>query len=306
MFNETNSFYYSWTGDLTNSVQRQQKRKLQEATTQEDIRLIPLWKRVDDRFFWNKHMLQSVIDVFDAFTPTNEKPNVGSEEKKTYSHIWVLPVVQGFVQIEKCFFDLNESSPVGSFQKDFPTKSENGSTKVAKKSDPKVNLVNSFLQARDYYWMALISRRSRFRAGTRYKKRGLDENGRCANYVETEQIFTYGTHTVSFVCIRGSVPLFWSQMGYKYRPPPRLERTEIENQQAFREHFDQEFAIYGENLVAVSLVEHTGREKVLNDAFLEHVVHIDDPRLTYVTFDFHDYWYVYFQEFLAIFSKLFF
>lgn len=36
--------------------------------------------------------------------------------------------------------------------------------------------------------MFLISRRSRHRAGTRYKRRGVDEKGKCANFVETEQV----------------------------------------------------------------------------------------------------------------------
>ena len=34
----------------------------------------------------------------------------------------------------------------------------------------------------------LISRRSRFRPGTRYNVRGADELGHVANFVETEQI----------------------------------------------------------------------------------------------------------------------
>lgn len=34
----------------------------------------------------------------------------------------------------------------------------------------------------------LISRRSKFRAGTRYETRGVDSNGNVANYIETEQV----------------------------------------------------------------------------------------------------------------------
>lgn len=39
----------------------------------------------------------------------------------------------------------------------------------------------------------VLSRRSRHRAGTRYKRRGVDMHGNCANYVETEQ--------VGFLCV---------------------------------------------------------------------------------------------------------
>lgn len=36
-----------------------------------------------------------------------------------------------------------------------------------------------------------------------------------------------GAHIVSYLQVRGSVPLFWSQSGMKYRPPPKLERSEL-------------------------------------------------------------------------------
>ena len=45
----------------------------------------------------------------------------------------------------------------------------------------------------------LLSRRSCFRAGTRYYVRGLDAEGHVANFVETEQILEYGTVKCSFV-----------------------------------------------------------------------------------------------------------
>lgn len=71
----------------------------------------------------------------------------------------------------------------------------------------------------------LLSRRSRHRAGMRYLKRGVDEQGKVANYVETEQMIVFRGHMISFVQTRGSVPVFWSQPGYKYRPPIRLDKS---------------------------------------------------------------------------------
>jgi phosphatidylinositol 3,5-bisphosphate 5-phosphatase len=62
----------------------------------------------------------------------------------------------------------------------------------------------------------LISRRSRRYAGTRYMKRGINEHGNVANFVEVEQIvfvnsdqFDVKPQITSFVQIRGSIPLFW-------------------------------------------------------------------------------------------------
>ena len=37
------------------------------------------------------------------------------------------------------------------------------------------------------------------------------------------QILEAGSHQVSYVMVRGSVPVFWTQPGYKYRPPPIIE-----------------------------------------------------------------------------------
>lgn len=69
--------------------------------------------------------------------------------------------------------------------------------------------------------LALISRRSRFRAGTRYFRRGIDRDGHVANFNETEQILLLEGNSrpepnylakFSFVQIRGSIPVFWSEI----------------------------------------------------------------------------------------------
>ncbi len=41
---------------------------------------------------------------------------------------------------------------------------------------------------------------------------------------------------------------FRSQPGYKYRPPPKLDRTTQEDEVAFKKHFDQEINIYGKTI----------------------------------------------------------
>lgn len=91
----------------------------------------------------------------------------------------------------------------------------------------------TFLHGRHMY-LALISRRSRYRAGTRYFRRGVDQNGHVANFNETEQVLlvegqaaptsvhvdddTFATK-LSYVQIRGSVPLFWSEINtLRYKP----------------------------------------------------------------------------------------
>lgn len=56
IFTDSNSFFYSHTTDLTNSLQRLchlEKEKL--------IDFEKLWRTADDTFFWNKHMLNCLL-----------------------------------------------------------------------------------------------------------------------------------------------------------------------------------------------------------------------------------------------------
>ncbi|GFU96448.1 phosphatidylinositide phosphatase SAC2 [Trichonephila clavipes] len=252
MFTDTDSFYYSFTGDLTNSIQRQYCQ-----SKDPEYKGLPLWKRIDDRFFWNKFMLSELINLHEPLCDP-----------------WIVPVIQGFVQIEQCWIDVIDDA-------------ESLSAEGARFFPPPVLLPET---TGKNYTMILISRRSRHRAGTRYKRRGVDESGKCANYVETEQIFEFASHTVSFVQIRGSVPIFWSQPGYKYRPPPQLDKGEEETQTAFEKHFAEELSIYNSHVVIINLMEQSGKEKIINDAYLKHILEFSCPDLTYVSFDFHEYW----------------
>ncbi|XP_011165329.1 phosphatidylinositide phosphatase SAC2 isoform X2 [Solenopsis invicta] len=232
IFTETDSFFFCQTGDITNSLQRQCLMESQQGNQDK-----PLWQRVDDRFFWNKHMLYDIINL------NTDKANC-----------WILPIIQGYVQIEKCIVE------------------------VGFDEQPQQEIFN----------LAIISRRSRFRAGTRYKRRGVDDDGKCANYVETEQLVWYHDHQVSFVQVRGSVPVYWSQPGYKYKPPPRIDKDEAETQIAFEKHFGEELSLYGP-ICIVNLVEQTGKERIIWEAYSNHVFNYNHIDITYATFDFHEY-----------------
>ncbi|CAB3378681.1 Hypothetical predicted protein [Cloeon dipterum] len=246
IWDDSQSFYFSPSGDLTNSQQRQwiiQQKEIMTLQEQPEYKAPPLWKKLDHRFFWNQHMLKDVIS-----------------HDTEMANFWILPIIQGFVQVETCKVDL------GRFDR----------TREA--MEP---VFETFV-------LTLISRRSRFRAGTRYNRRGVDEDGKVANYVETEQIISYLDHRVSFVQVRGSVPVFWSQPGIKYRPPPRIDKGPAETHDAFEKHFNEELATYG-HICIINLVEQTGREKVIADIYTENVCEFSCPDLTYCLFDFHEY-----------------
>ena len=50
---------------------------------------------------------------------------------------------------------------------------------------------------------------------------------------------------------------------------------------------------YGK-VAVVNLVDQAGKEKVIQDAFLKHIVQFNHKQVTYVAFDFHEYWSVQF------------
>jgi hypothetical protein len=54
MYNDSDSFYFSETYDLTNSLQQQNSPDYQNSLSK------PLCERADDRFFWNRPMLDDL------------------------------------------------------------------------------------------------------------------------------------------------------------------------------------------------------------------------------------------------------
>lgn len=64
-----------------------------------------------------------------------------------------------------------------------------------------------------------------------------------------------------------------------------------ESHAAFVAHIEKELSTTkGNRLVLISLVDEWGKENILGDAFFERVIKYNDSRISYVTFDFHEYW----------------
>lgn len=115
--------------------------------------------------------------------------------------------------------------------------------------------------------LVVISRRSTRRPGVRYLRRGVDSKGDCANWVETEQVLFTGEEAHSFIQVRGSIPVYFSQSPYRLQPVPVLYRPEVDSESAFLKHFDALKKYYGD-VVAVSLVEkNPSRESTVGELF---------------------------------------
>lgn len=238
----TGPMYFSYSIDLTNSFQRQ---------SQQFDPNIPLWKRADDRFFWNRFIQSDLIDfrlgANDATSGVKYGPQPDVDP-------YILPVIFGMLRIT-------------------PAKVKN------------ISLT-----------FALITRRSRFRGGTRYFSRGIDERGNVSNYNETEQIVILNDNTggltgfaggqtiqngrpdgsghdlqvLSFVQTRGSVPVYWAELNNLHYTPKLQVRGVETAVEAARKHFTQQIRIYGDNYL-VNLVKQKGREDKVKRAYEQMV-----------------------------------
>ncbi|WVZ73391.1 hypothetical protein U9M48_021702 [Paspalum notatum var. saurae] len=121
--------------------------------------------------------------------------------------------------------------------------------------------------------LTLIARRSRHYAGTRYLKRGVNEKGRVANDVETEQIVYEAapgpTEISSVVQNRGSIPLFWSQETSKLNLKPNIILHERDNYyEGTKLHFENLRARYGNPIIILNLIKtRERRESILRREF---------------------------------------
>lgn len=234
--------YFSYSLDITSSFQRQSK------AVQSD----PLWKRADDRFFWNRFIQTDLID----FRSGGGAPGTVKGHQQPGADPYILAVMYGMLRIT-------------------PAKVQSTS-----------------------FTFALITRRSRFRAGTRYLSRGIDDKGHVSNFNETEQIALLNdvsgqpvgfagsqglqngkvgsnpseTQVLSYVQTRGSVPVYWAEINDLHYTP-KLQIRGVETAvEAARKHFDEQIRTYGENYL-VNLVNQRGREERVKKAY-EQVVRI--------------------------------
>ncbi|KAG9031598.1 hypothetical protein FRB95_002527 [Tulasnella sp. JGI-2019a] len=159
------------------------------------------------------------------------------------------------------------------------------------------------------FLMCIISRRSRYRAGTRYFTRGLDASGHAANFNETEQLIlcdtspnstmpqsaigggfgvVEGRNRMSFVQTRGSAPIGFAEINtLRYIVDLTIMSTP-EMAEAHKTHILEQIKTYGKQ-VLVNLVKSTGRERYVKEEYerLVKEAKFGEDRVQYQFFDFH-------------------
>lgn len=276
LFGTSQSLYFSYDYDITRSL----------ATRRTTNSELPLYSEVDPLFFWNRNVIQPFIDAGQSSL--------------------VLPLMQGFVGQRWFVMDTNPPKPVIGLNEVGKTSMEMEDLTVrddAPESADSAEPSSSRRESKDSlsstrpFLLTLISRRSVKRAGLRYLRRGIDEEGNTANSVETEQILSdplwaSSSKLHSFVQTRGSVPIFFSQSPYSFKPVPQTHHSAGTNFQAFEKHFKNISERYGQ-IQITSLVEKHGPEAIVGDAYAANTEHLNEMIGTsgnpigFEWFDFH-------------------
>jgi hypothetical protein len=214
LFGSSKSFFFSYDYDITRSV----------AINKSNTSDLPLYKEVDPLFFWNHNLIQPFIQAG--------------------QHGLVLPLIQGFVGQRSFTVNDSPAGPVAEANNADTSAMEMDdlSESEAPVSGPDDGSGPSKTNEEDNhrsFSVTLISRRSVKRGGLRYLRRGVDEDGHTANTVETEQILSESnwnpsSKVYSFVQLRGSIPVFFSQSPYSFKPVPQMQHSAETNFNAFQ------------------------------------------------------------------------
>lgn len=288
-FGASRAFYFSYDYDITRSVAKQSKSRWND---------LPLHKLVDTLYFWNRHTMQPFIDA-------------GADT-------FALPLMKGFIGQRSFVVDSNppqvdEVAKDAVEMDDFAYRSSGAGSLATSPKQPTSVRTSAEMERRaseKEFDVTIISRRSVKRAGLRYLRRGVDEDGNVANAVETEQILCPTivnqmkdpqhlqaqppNKIYSFVQIRGSIPLFWTQSPFSLKPVPVIQHSLELNFGALKNHFDGLRREYG-SLQVINLVEMHGVESALGTQFERSVQRYNDeattsnnePALAFEWFDFH-------------------
>ncbi|KAL3481961.1 SacI homology domain-containing protein [Aspergillus californicus] len=255
----SHNFFFSYDYDLTRPVCAQPSAP--------NVHL-PLHKFADELYFWNRNIMAPFAMVG--------------------AHQFVLPLIQGFVG--------QSEFTIAAKPKPASSETELSEARIlGEKQEAEVTQTTD--EKRDFL-LTLISRRSVKRPGLRYLRRGVDDEGNTANSVETEQILSVpdwvpSRNVYSYLQIRGSIPIYFSQSPYSFKPVPVLHHGSETNQFAFERHFRNMSRRYGK-IQCVSLVDKRAPEIKVGEQYekyaegLNQSGGIDGVPLGFEWFDFHN------------------
>ncbi|EDN10458.1 inositol/phosphatidylinositol phosphatase [Histoplasma capsulatum] len=228
--------YFSYSLDITNSFQRQ---------SQSDPSL-PLWKRADDRFFWNRFIQTDLIDFRSG---VNDGTGVRYGQLSDVDP-FILPVMFGMMNIS--------STKIKSTQFTFALitrrSRHRGGTRYFSRGINEQGHVSNFNETEQ---VVILNDSTGGMAG--FGGVGM-ENGKVGKHAGKD------LQVLSFVQTRGSVPLYWSEVNNLNYTPLLQVRSVDSALNAARRHFLEQIRIYGENYL-VNLVNQKGREEKIKSSY---------------------------------------
>lgn len=282
---KTSPLFFSYSFDITNTFQRQ--AHLDPPT--------PLWKRADDRFYWNRFVSSDLIDFRGGLSSGYARP---SSAQQPGADPYILPVMYGMLEIKNTsikgtsltFILITRRSRLKAGTRYFSRGiDENGNVSNFNETEQSIVLNDSASGGPGGF--------------------GSSQNSAAAASAGRE------TQVLAYVQTRGSVPVYWAEINtLKYTP--KLQVRGVESAlPAAKKHFAEQIRLYGDNWL-VNLVNQKGREQRVKEAYEEMVnllhtspmenvdgdritsekFHIIDAanaqtvydRLHYVYFDFHN------------------
>jgi len=152
-------------------------------------------------------------------------------------------------------------------------------------------VISTIYAAQHQVRACIISRLNQERVGTRFNVRGVNDDGQVANFVETEQCIFLDDQSAkysSYMMLRGSVPLFWTQFGINVGSHKiRLSRGSELTQPAYDKHLISLKKYYGKQCI-VNLLGSKEGEAMLSRMYREHhQVSCYSKDVPFVSFDYH-------------------
>jgi hypothetical protein len=282
---KTSPLFFSYAFDITNSFQRQARSDP----------AVPLWKRADDRFFWNRFVQTDLIDFRGGL---NGGYGRQSSSQQPDLDPYILPVMYGMLEIKNTSI---KGSPLTFILITRRSRLKAGTRYFSRGIDENGN-VSNFNETEQT--IILNDKASGGPGGF-----GSNQNGAVGGNAGKE------TQVLAYVQTRGSVPVYWAEINtLKYTP--KLQVKGIENAlPAAKKHFSEQIQLYGDNWL-VNLVNQKGREQRVKEAYeqmvealvnspiqnteSDHITsekfHVIEPsraqtsfdRLHYIYFDFHN------------------
>ena len=236
--------YFSYSFDLTNSFQRQAHAD----------NSIPLWKRSDDRFFWNK-FIQS--DLIDFATGQDRAPGFRHGGHQGGVDPFILPVIFGMMRITNSQL---KSTPLTFILITRRSRHRAGTRYLTRGIDEQGHVANFNETEQIVIVNDGIGGLGGFAGGEGMQNGKIDSDN------------NHDLQIMSYVQTRGSVPVYWAEINSLHYTPNLQVRGVEAAIDAAKRHFDEQIRIYGDNFL-VNLVNQKGREERVKKAY-ENMIRI--------------------------------